>query len=161
MKNLNEAITNVETTYDQIEQIAQDIIKELFEEINSLVTEIQLNINNLSIDAIRNYMLQLQTSIYQISEIRDKATAKAQCAEALRKEAYSTSFLKQEGTAGQKDANAIIDISDKIVTEYLYELISNLIKTKIDQGLRLIDTLKSILMSKMQEVKIGTLNLGE
>lgn len=156
-KDLSKAISEVELTYEQIEQIANDIIKEPLDSVNQLVNEIQVNLPVMSIDLLRDYMIKLQLAVFQISEIRDKAAAKAQCAEALRKEAYSTSFLIQEGTAGQKDANATIAISENIVTECLYDLVSNLVKTKIDQGLRLVDTLKSALVSRMQEAKISNM----
>lgn len=156
-KDLSKAISEVELTYEQIEQIANDIIKEPLDSINQLVNEIQVNLPVMSADLLRDYMIKLQLAVFQISEIRDKAAAKAQCAEALRKEAYSTSFLIQEGTAGQKDANATIAISENIVTECLYDLVSNLVKTKIDQGLRLVDTLKSALVSRMQEAKISNM----
>ena len=156
-KDLSKAISEVELTYEQIEQIANDIIKEPLDSVNQLVNEIQVNLPVMSADLLRDYMIKLQLEVFQISEIRDKAAAKAQCAEALRKEAYSTSFLIQEGTAGQKDANATIAISENIVTECLYDLVSNLVKTKIDQGLRLVDTLKSALVSRMQEAKISNM----
>ena len=156
-KDLSKAISEVELTYEQIEQIANDIIKEPLDSVNQLVNEIQVNLSVMSTDLLRDYMIKLQLAVFQISEIRDKAAAKAQCAEALRKEAYSTSFLIQEGTAGQKDANATIAISENIVTECLYDLVSNLVKTKIDQGLRLVDTLKSALVSRMQEAKISNM----
>lgn len=156
-KDLSKAISEVELTYEQIEQIANDIIKEPLDSVNQLVNEIQVNLPVMSADLLRDYMIKLQLAVFQISEIRDKAAAKAQCAEALRKEAYSTSFLTQEGTAGQKDANATIAISENIVTECLYDLVSNLVKTKIDQGLRLVDTLKSALVSRMQEAKISNM----
>lgn len=156
-KDLSKAISEVEITYEQIEQIANDIIKEPLQSVNQIVDEIQVNLPVMSADLLRDYMVKLQLAVFQISEIRDKAAAKAQCAEALRKEAYSTSFLIQEGTAGQKDANATIAISENIVTECLYDLVSNLVKTKIDQGLRLVDTLKSALVSRMQEAKISNM----
>ena len=156
-KDLCKAISEVELTYEQIEQIANDIIKEPLDSVNQLVNEIQVNLPVMSADLLRDYMIKLQLAVFQISEIRDKSAAKAQCAEALRKEAYSTSFLIQEGTAGQKDANATIAISENIVTECLYDLVSNLVKTKIDQGLRLVDTLKSALVSRMQEAKISNM----
>ena len=156
-KDLSKAISEVELTYEQIEQIANDIIKEPLQSVNQIVNEIQANLSVMSTDLLRDYMVKLQLAVFQISEIRDKAAAKAQCAEALRKEAYSTSFLTQEGTAGQKDASATIAISENIVTEYLYDLVSNLVKTKIDQGLRLVDTLKSALVSRMQEAKISNM----
>ena len=46
----------------------------------------------------------------------------------------------------------------KAVTEALYNLIANLLKTKLDQLHRLVDALKSILMSRMQETKF--MNIG-
>lgn len=154
-KDLSKAINEVETTYDQIEQIANDIIREPLNNINNIINSIQIEVNDISIDLLRIYMMKLQVAIFQLSEIKDLTAVKAEVAESLRKEAYSTSFLTQEGTAGQKDASATIAISENIVTEYLYELVSNLVKTKVDQGLRMIDTLKSILMSRMQEAKIS------
>ena len=154
-KDLNKAISEVEITYEQIEQIANDIIREPLNNINNIVDNIQVNVNDISIDLLRIYMMKLQVAVFQISEIKDMTAVKSQVAEALRKEAYSKSFLVQEGTAGQKDASATIAISESIVTEYLYELVSNLVKTKVDQGLRMIDTLKSILMSRMQEARIS------
>ena len=154
-KDLNKALQEVEMTYSQIKQIAEDMLAETFFPLNQVVDEIQMNIQNLSIDSLRHYMLQLQLNTFQLSELRDKSAVKAQCAEAIKKEAYATSFLSQEGTAGQKDSNATIAISENIVVECLYELVANLVKTKVDQSLRLIDTLKSILMSRMAEAKIS------
>lgn len=154
-KDLNKALQEVEMTYGQIKQIAEDMLAETFFPLNQVVDEIQMNIQNLSIDSLRHYMLQLQLNTFQLSELRDKSAVKAQCAEAIKKEAYATSFLSQEGTAGQKDSNATIAISENIVVECLYELVANLVKTKVDQSLRLIDTLKSILMSRMAEAKIS------
>jgi hypothetical protein len=40
----------------------------------------------------------------------------------------------------------------------LYNLVANLLKTKLDQLHRLVDALKSILMSRMQETKF--MNIG-
>lgn len=160
-RSLDQALQAVDLTYQQVEQIAYDVISEPLAQVNEIIQELGKDINEMSIDMLRTYMLKLQLSIFQISEIKDKSVTKAQCAEALRKEAYSVSFLKQEGSVGQKEASATIDISDRIIVEYVYDFISALIKTKVDQGLRLVDTLKSVLMSRMQEVKLNGLNLSE
>ena len=71
---------------------------------------------------------------------------------------YAEALLEAEGTAGVKDNKAVLASSEEIVVELLYELISNLLKTKLDELHRLTDTLKSILMSRMQEAKF--LNIG-
>lgn len=154
-KELSAALDAVEMTYEQVEEIANNILLNLLTPVNQIAATIKSQIENLSIDSIRYYMLQLQLETFQLSELRDKAAVKAQCAEALKKEAYAKSYLIQEGTQSQKDSSATISISENIVAECLYELVAALVKTKVDHSLRLIDTLKSILMSRMQEAKIN------
>lgn len=161
MKNLDKALAEVDITYDQIKQIADDITLPLTQPINDIINFIERDINNLSIDALRNYMLNLQIEAFKLSEIRDKAATKAECAEAIRKEAYATNFLGQDGTATVKESNATLAISENIIVECLYELSATLIKTKVDHTLRMIDTLKTIMMSRMQETKISAMNLAE
>ena len=53
---------------------------------------------------------------------------------------------------------ATIAASAEVASEALYNLIANLLKNKVDQLHRLVDALKSILMSRMQEAKF--MNLG-
>lgn len=154
-KDLKQALEAVELPYSKIKEIADDMLNPSFNPLNVIVDDIQVHINDMSIDRIRDNMLSLQLYTFQLSELRDRTAVKAQCAEAVKKEAYATSFLMQEGTAGQKDSSATIAISENIVVECLYNLVASLVKTKIDQSLRLIDTLKSILMSKMAEAKIS------
>ena len=161
-KDLNRALEAVEIPYSQIKQIAEDMLADTFRPLNQVIDDIQLNINSLSVDALRDYMLRLQLNTFQLSELRDKTAIKAQCAEAIKKEAYATCYVGQDsGTAAQRDSNALIAISENVVVECLYDLVANLVKTKVDQSLRLIDTMKSILMSRMQEAKISNMLTSE
>ena len=57
---LENALTNVETTYGELIEIANGMLKPLFDPINQLVNAINLTINALSIEQIRDYILQLQ-----------------------------------------------------------------------------------------------------
>jgi hypothetical protein len=110
----------------------------------------------MSIDFIRDSILQLQLAVYSLSELRDRSGIKATCAEATKKEAYAASYVGQEGTAGVKDSNTTLAISENVVAQCLYDLVASLVKTKVDQLHRMIDSLKSILMSRMQEMKISS-----
>lgn len=154
-KNLNKALEEVDITYDQIIQMSNDILADLFQPIDETINNISNNIENISIELITKSMLDLQIKAFRLSELRDKAATKAECAEAIRKEAYAKSFIEQEGTATVKESNATLEISENIIVETLHELVSSLVKTKVDHTLRMIDTLKSILFSRMQEVKIN------
>lgn len=160
-KDLNKALESVEVTYAQIRDIADSMLAGPFEEPNRIINEIQSNINSMSIDLLRDYILRLQLAVYSLSELRDRSGVKAMCAEAVKKEAYATAYVGQEGTAGVKDSNTTLAISENIVAQCLYDLVASLVKTKCDMCLRLIDSLKSILMSRMQELKLTATSLAE
>lgn len=160
-KDINKALESVEMTYYQIKDIADSMLADSFEEPNRIVNFIQLNIESMSIDMLRDSILRLQLAVYSLSELRDRAGIKASCAEAIRKEAYAANYIGQEGTAGVKDSNTTLAISENIVAQCLYDLVASLVKTKVDMCLRLVDSLKSILMSRMQEVKLAATSLAE
>ena len=160
-KDLTKALESVEVTYSQIKDIADSMLAAPFEEPNRIVNEIQYNINSMSIDLLRDYILRLQLAVYSLSELRDRSGVKAMCAEAVKKEAYATAYVGQEGTAGVKDSSTTLAISENIVAQCLYDLVASLAKTKVDQLHRMIDSLKSILMSRMQELKLSATSLAE
>lgn len=153
--SLNEALANVEGTYAEVVEIANDMLSDIFDPINSLVSEIREAGAGISAEALRDYMVRLQLRSYEISDIKEKSALKAECAEALRKEKYARTFNAAEGTAGIRDNTAFLASSEEIIVEALYNLVASLLKTKLDEVHRLIDTLKSILMSKMQEAKLA------
>lgn len=153
--SLNDALVNVEATYSEVVEIANDMLSEIFTPINNLVDEIREAGAGISAEALRDYMVRLQLRSYEISDIKEKSALKAECAEALRKEKYARTFNAAEGTAGVKDNTALLAASEEIIVEALYNLVASLLKTKLDEVHRLIDTLKSILMSKMQEAKLA------
>ena len=154
-KDLNKALDAVEMTYGQIKQIADDMLAAPFEEVNRLYNDVSLYVDSLSIEALRDYLLRLQLAAFGLSELRDRSGAKATCAEAVRKEAYAVNYSELEGTAAAKDSAATLAISENIVAQCLYDLVASLVKTKLDATHRLIDTMKSILMSRMQEAKLS------
>jgi len=160
-KDLNKALESVEITYSQIKEIADNMLAVPFEEPNRIVGLIQANIESMSIEMLRDSILRLQLAVYSLSELRDRSGVKAACAEAIRKEAYATAYIGQEGTAGVKDSNTTLAISENIVAQCLYDLVASLVKTKVDQIQRMIDSLKTILMSRMQELKLTATSMAE
>ena len=157
-KDLTAALETVEMTYGQIKQLADEMLLSTFTPINDLITTVSSNIEGMSIEMLRDYLLRVQLAAFSISELKDRASVKATCAEAIRKEAYATSYLGQEGTQSAKDASATLAIAENIVAQCLYELVASLVKTKLDSLYRMADTMKSVLMSRMQEAKF--MNIG-
>ena len=152
-KKLEEALNNVELTYKELVEIANDMLNTLFGPINNIVSTLSTTVNSLSIDQIRDYILQLQLKAFEISETKEKAALKAELAETLQKEKFATSFNGFEGSAAVKEKLALIEASPETVSETLYNLVANLLKTKLDQLHRLVAALTSILMSRMSEAK--------
>lgn len=157
-KKLEDALNMVETTYHDLIEIANGVLEPMVKPINELVAELNATINALSVDQIRDYILRLQLKAFEISEVKEKSTLKADLANALQKEAFATSFNGLDGSAAVKDKLALVATSSETVSETLYNYIANLLKMKVDQLHRLVDSLKSILMSRMQEAKF--MNVG-
>lgn len=155
---LDQALNKVEITYTELIQIANDMLSGILSPVDQLIKEVNTRANNLSIDQLREYLLKLQLKAFEISEIKEKSILKADLAEALQKEAFAISFSSQEGTATVKEKLALMATSEEVVTEALYTLAANLLKTKVDQLHRLVAVLTSILMSRMSEAKF--MNVG-
>lgn len=157
-KKLDDALNKVEVTYTELVQIANEMLASIIDPINNMINDLNSKINNLSIDQLRDYILRIQLKAFEISEIKEKSAMKAELAEAIQKEQFAISFNGSEGSAAAKDKLALVATSSETVVETLYNLIANLLKTKLDQLHRLVDALKSILMSRMQETKF--MNIG-
>lgn len=158
---LEHALDNVEMNYSELVQIANDMLAPVLNPVNEVIAEVNSRSNHLTIDQIRDFILRIQLKACEISEIKEKSAFKAELAVALQKEAFAVAFNGMDGSAAVKDKLALVATAEETVTEALYSLIANLLKAKLDQLHRMVDALKSILMSRMQETKfmnIGTSN---
>lgn len=153
--SVHDALENVEATYADIVEIANDMLHDITDPIDRIMSEINNSLSTLSVESIRDFIIRLQLRAYEISEIKEKSALKAQCAQALRAEKHAKCFNEADGSAAIKTNIALIKASEEIVVEALYDYIASLLKTKLDQLHRAVDALKSILMSKMQEAKLA------
>lgn len=159
--NLQKALDSVEMTYSQLVEIANDIVNEHVVEVNVLIYGVTQNVENLTNDAIRESMLKLSLSAYSFSDIKEKSSLKAECAEALRKEAYATEFNGADGSVAAKESAATINTSDETLTETIYNLVASLFKAKLDEMHRVVDVLKTVLMSRVSEAKLTQVGMTD
>ena len=158
---LNDALANVECTYSNLIEIANTMLNPIICPANEIINSLSKSIHNISIEQLRDYILQIQLKSFELSEIKEKSTLKADIAAALQKEQFAIQFNSVEGAAAVKDKIATVNTSDETVVTAVYNLAANLLKTKLDELHRMVDSLKSILMSRMQEAKfmqIGSTN---
>lgn len=154
MKNIQQAMDNVEITYAELVTIANEMTKPHFEEIDKLIKSMdELQLHSLPNDILREFIIKLSMKAYGLSEIKDKSLLKQECAETLRKEKYAVAFNGATGTVGFKENCAQLDIGEELLVEAIYNLIASMFKTKLDEVHRMVDALKTVLMSRMQELK--------
>lgn len=159
MKNgVSAALDAVDMAYDDLIIIANDILKEVTGDLDEMMHSAYADVEVLSNEAIRQLMLKLSLRSYSFSEIKEKSIFKATLSETLRKEAYAKNFNAAEGTVAVRENNAILNTSDEILAEEIYTLVSSLFKTKLDEIHRVVAALQSVLMSRMQEAKLSSVD---
>ena len=150
---LQKALDNVEMTYSDLVEIANDIMSEYVSDVNNLINTINSK-EVLSNDDIRQYMLLLSCKAFSFSEVKEKSSMKAEIAESLRKEKYAKTFNGIDGTVAFKENSSTIEITNEILVECIHNLVSSLFKTKLDEIHRLVDVLRTTLVSRNAEAKL-------
>lgn len=160
-ESLEQALNNVELVYDDVKGLANDLIKEYTSDITNLINYIADNLENLTNDDLRNLILKLSIKAYSFGDIKEKAGIKAEIAEMLKKEKYATEFNKSEGSVAVRENTSILNISEEVITQAIYDLVAGMYKVKLDEIRRMIDSLKVVLTSRLSEAKLSaTLNEG-
>ena len=160
-KSLNEALDNVDMTYDQLIHIADSMLKPITDELDKIIKAASNHIENLTVDNIRKLMLEISLKSYSLSEIKEKSALRSVCAEMLKDEAYATALLKTDGAIAVKQHTALLETSYETLSEAIYDSAASMLKIKLDECHRIVASLQSILMSRMQEAKLSTLNIGQ
>ena len=153
-KDVSKALDNIDATYDELIVIANDIIDNVAGDIKIMMQSTYKNIENLTNEDLRGLILKLSLRSFTFSEIKDKSLFKATLAETLRKEAHAIAFGGAEGTATAKENQAILNTSEEILAEEIYDLVANLAKTTLDEIHRVVDSAKTVLMSRLSEAKL-------
>lgn len=151
--NLQEALKAVDMTYDQLQIIAVGIVKKQTEEVDKLVAQAE-GVKDLTDSQVRNLILLLSIKSYNLAEPKELAALKLECATSIKKEEYAKVFSATEGTVATKENTAFIETTDELMSEAVYDTVAALLKTKVDEIHRIVDSLKSVLMSRMQEAKL-------
>ena len=156
--NINIAMNNVDVAYSELIDIANDILTDMVGDIDTLLGNAYDNIDALSNDNIRDLLIRLSLRSYSFSTIKDKSAFKAALAESLRKEAYARQFNLAEGTVANRENSAILNTSAEVVVEKIYDLTADLFKTKLDEVHRVVDTLKTVLTSRLSEARLTNID---
>lgn len=154
MKDLQLALDNVNKTYNELIEIAKDIVKRYSSEVDDLISQATSNIESLSSDKIRLLMTNLSFRAYSLAEAKEHSLLKSGVAETLLDEKKAIEFNGADGTVDSRKNLAIINSSEEILVSLIYDTVGSLLKSKVDEVHRIVDTLKTVIMSRNAEMKI-------
>lgn len=154
MRDLDQALRNVNQTYEQLLQVQNPMIQKVTFEVDQIISDLNDNLENLSNERIRESMLKLSLKAYTFSDTKERSSLVAECAEILRKESYADSFNKADGSVAQRENTALLNSSEQVLVEQVYDMVSSQLKTKLDEIHRVVDALKSVIVSRMSEAKL-------
>lgn len=161
-KTFSEAKASVDDMYKSLTQIADDIVKKNTEKVDRIIKDVENNVEKLTNNDLRNYTLKLATLAYSLGDLVEHADLKRECANALMKETNAREFSLAAGTVDTKKSQALLNTNQEQAVSLLYDLIANLLKSKLVQTQRVIDSLKNTLISRNAEAKLnaGINNIG-
>ena len=154
-EGFQKALDMVDMTYDQLHKIADDMVKSFSEESDTIISNMSKEIENTSNDELREVLFQLSLSAYRLGDIKDKTSFKADIAKTLRQHKYASSFNESEGTVAVRENKAFIESAEQLLVEGLHDLMSSMLKTKLDEIHRVVDTIKMILTTRLSEAKLS------
>lgn len=161
MKSLNEALEATNTTYNELVDIANDIVNRCTKNVDPIIESLKKNIETLTNDDLRNYMLELSIRAWSFSEIKEKAELKSEISKILKQEAYAVEFNKAEGTVAVKENIANLNISSEILCQCVNNLVADILKTKLDEIHRIVNAVQSVMVSRMSEAKLSNLTSAQ
>ena len=153
-KDLEEALSNVQMTYQDLVQISDDILTTYTSDIDELIRQANVKIEIMTVEDVRQLMLKLSLKSYSLCEVKEKSALKLACAEALKDEVYAKSYNEATGTVKERESTASSSIRFEVMSEAVFNEVYSMLKSKVDETHRVVDALKSVLMSRMQEVKM-------
>lgn len=154
ISSLPSQMDNIQEIYNALNSQAKTIVKEYTKDIDVLIKQVNECINDLSNDEIRRIELKLSLMAYDLGDLKDSTNMASEIAEILQNEAQANAYNTATGTSEQRKNSAILSIGKEAATAKLYKLVASQIKTKLDETHRIVDTLKSILISRASDRKL-------
>lgn len=155
MKDLQKALDNVNATYDELVEIAKDIVSRYSSEVDSLIKEVSGSIETLSNDQLRLIVTDLSLKGYSLAEAKEHSLLKSDISETLLDEKKALEFNGADGTVAVRENLAILNSSEEILVNLIYDTVSSLLKAKLDEVHRIVDTIKTVIMSRNTEARIN------
>ena len=150
----NDERKSVEDVYRDLVVIGNELIAKNTVDIDKLIDKFKFNYESMSNEELRAFSMQLQIEAYYFGQKKDRAVLKQACAEALYKEKLANSYTTATGTGANKQNVATIEANNNLSVKLLYDMVANMMKTKLDEVHRLINVVSNVIISRNAEAKL-------
>ena len=140
--------------YKQLSQIGKDLVSKTSEELDKTIKQLENNIENIQDSDLKKYLLKLSVQIYALGDKVEHADFKRDCANAILKETIATEFNSASGAVAAKQNTALLNTSQEMAVNLLYNLVADNLKTKLQLAQKVLDSIKSVMISRNAEQKI-------
>lgn len=161
-EELDSTMQEVKDTYKSLWKLAESLLKNYTLKIDNLIKPLKsADVEQMTTGQIRQILFNLSITAFDLGELKDKSSWTYELAEIIKDEAFAISYNVSEGSVAQRNNNATITISKENAVSSLYKMISAILKTKLDECHRIVDALKSILISRASDQKLMNNSSGD
>ena len=141
-----------------IEDIVFDITKHYTDPLDKIMINCRAIFNSgisITNQEIEDLLTQLPSTLYFVNEGQEKVGIKQDIAEMTRKSKYNEAREKAVGTVADKNNTAEGYVLNEALNEVIYERSYKMIRSKIDMGQEMINSLKRVFDARMIDYQIN------
>lgn len=155
MNTFDEALDNAKKTHEEIVKLASSITGEYTKEVDEIINHVKDHVNELNNDQLRALITDLSFKAYSLGEAKEYSALKSEISKTLRDEIQATTFNTSAGTMDVRRNNSILESENEQLVKLLCDSVSGLLKVKLDETHRIVDTLKTVILTRNTEAKIN------
>lgn len=141
-----------------IEDIVFDIVKQYTEPLDNIMRTCRTIFNSndtISNQELEDLLSQLPTTLYFVNEGQERIGLKQDVAEMVKKEKYNIARDKATGTIADKNNTAEGATLNEALNQVIYQRSYKMIRSKVEMGQEMINSLKRIFDARMMDYQIG------
>ena len=157
--SLNNSIDGTVEDSQYVDELVNDIVTKCCEGLDNYINYVRDLLSpdnyNLTDEQLDDIIMTIPTLIYFASETQEKLGLRHDVAESRRKISYNEFFVATEGSAGVKKGVAENQTFDEAMVVIIYDRAYNIVKSKINTALELLQSAKKVVSRRMQAVDIS------
>jgi len=155
MNTFEEALENTNKTNEQIGQLATQIVKQYSTDVDNIISHVTDHVNELDNNALRALVTDLSFKAFSLAEAKEYSSLKSEVSRALMNEVQATEFNATTGTVDARKNASLLNSQNEQLVKILCDTVSGLLKVKLDEAHRIVDTLKTVILSRNTEARIN------